>query len=199
MIKNIIFDLGNVLLSFVPSDYLVRKNYPEIKKAAILSDIFGSSEWQELDKGIIKREQAIEAICRKSSLKREEITEIFNLRHEILLPVDTNIKLLPELKKRGFRLYFLSNFPADLWEEIKDVYDFFGYFDGGIISADAKFLKPDPEIYKILLDKFSIRPEECLYIDDIEVNVRSAEMLGMKGIATGRSQDIRDEVMKALR
>jgi putative hydrolase of the HAD superfamily len=198
MIKNIIFDLGNVLLSFVPSDYIARKNYPEIKKAAILSDIFGSAEWQDLDKGIIKREQAIEAICRKSSLKRHEIIEIFNLRHEILLPVHSNIKLLPELKELGFRLYFLSNFPADLWDEVKGVYDFFKYFDGGIISADAKLLKPDPEIYKFLLDKFSIRPEECLYIDDIEVNVRSAESLGMKGIATGRSHDIREEVLKAL-
>jgi len=190
MIKNIIFDLGNVLISFRPSEFFDKKNYPENIKAKILSDIFGSKEWSMLDKGEINTQEAIDAITLKSSLNKEEIAHIFNLRTELMFPLDHNVRLLPELKKQGFRLYFLSNFPMDIFEEVKTGYYFFKYFDGGIISAEAKFLKPDSRIYKILIEKYSLIPRECLYIDDLEINVKAAETAGMKGLVTYGSQEI---------
>ena len=155
MIKNIVFDLGNVLISFRPSEYFDKKNYPETIKSKILSDIFGSKEWLMLDNGDINTLEAIDAIALKSSLKREEIAHIFNLRTEMMFPLDQNVRLLPELKKQGFRLYYLSNFPIDIFEEIKTGYYFFKYFDGGVISAEVKFSKPDRRIYEILLEKYS--------------------------------------------
>ena len=118
MIKNIIFDLGNVLISFRPSEYFDKNKYPEAIKTTILSDIFGSKEWQMLDKGEITTPQAINAISKRSSLKKDEIAHIFNLRTDMIFPLDSNVKLLPELKKRGFRLYYLSNFPADIFDEV---------------------------------------------------------------------------------
>ncbi len=198
MIKNIVFDLGNVLISFRPSEFFDKKNYPENIKATILSDIFGSKEWAMLDKGEINTTEAIEAIALKSSLKKEEIAHVFNLRTELMFPLDPNVKLLPELKKRGFRLYFLSNFPMDIFEEIKTGYYFFKYFDGGIISSEAKFSKPDSRIYEILLEKYSLIPKECLYIDDLKINVKAAEAAGMKGLVTFGSLEVYKELEKAL-
>lgn len=198
MIKNIVFDLGNVLISFRPSEFFDKKNYPENIKATILSDIFGSKEWAMLDKGEVNTTEAIDTIALKSSLKKEEITHIFNLRTELMFPLDPNVKLLPELKKRGFRLYFLSNFPMDIFEEIKTGYYFFKYFDGGIISSEVKFSKPDSRIYEILLEKYSLIPEECLYIDDLEINVKAAEAVGMKGLVTFGSQEISEGIEDAL-
>ena len=198
MIKNIVFDLGNVLINFRPSEFFDKKNYPENIKATILSDIFFSKEWAMLDNGEISTTEAIDAIALKSSLKKEEIAHIFNLRAELMFPLDTNVKLLPELKKRGFRLYFLSNFPIDLFEEFKAGYYFFKYFDGGIISSEVKFSKPDSRIYEILLEKYSLIPEECLYIDDLEINVKAAEFAGMKGLVTFGSPEISNELEKAL-
>jgi glucose-1-phosphatase len=198
MIKNLIFDLGNVLISFRPSEYLDKKNYPENIKAKILTEIFGSKEWIMLDNGIINTRQAIDSIAAYSSLKKEEIAHIFNLRTELLFPLDENVRLLPELKKQGFRLFFLSNFPLDLFEEVKTGYYFFKYFDGGVISAEAKVSKPDSRIYDILLKKYSLTPEECLYIDDIEINVKAGEAAGMKGLVTFGSPAISKEIEKAL-
>jgi len=198
MIKNIIFDLGNVLISFRPSEYLDKKNYPENIKTKILTDIFGSKEWHMLDNGIINVTQAINSIAAYSSLKKEEIVHIFNLRSEILFPLDQNVRLLPELRKQGFNLYYLSNFPMDLYEEVKTGYYFFKYFDGGVISAEAKVSKPDSRIYDILLKKYSLNPEECLYIDDLEVNVKAGEATGMKGLVTYGSYEISAEIVKAL-
>ena len=198
MIKNIVFDLGNVLISFKPSEYFDKKHYPENIKSRILADIFASEEWLMLDKGLINTAQAINSIAATSSLNKDEIIHVFNLRSELLYPLDENVRLLPELKKQGFRLYFLSNFPLDLFEEVKTGYYFFKYFDGGVISAEAKVSKPDSRIYEILLKKYSLIPEECLYIDDIEVNVRAGEAAGMKGIVTFGSLEIAGEIEKAL-
>ena len=198
MIKNIIFDLGNVLISFKPSEYFDKNNYPLSIKATILSDIFGSKEWLMLDNGEISTPEAIDAIATKSSLSKKEIAHIFNLRTDLMFPLDSNVRLLPELKKRGFRLYYLSNFPLDIFEEVSTEYYFFKYFDGGLISAEAKFSKPDIGIYNILNKKYSLVPNECLFIDDIEVNVRAAQALGMKGIITYGSLEISNDIENSI-
>jgi epoxide hydrolase-like predicted phosphatase len=199
MIKNIVFDLGNVLISFKPSEYFDKNNYPENIKTRILTDIFASKEWLMLDNGEITTPEVIESIASRSSLRREEIAHIFNLRAELMYPIDPNVRLLPELKKQGFRLYFLSNFPMDVFEEIKNGYYFFKYFDGGIISAEAKLSKPDRRFYEVLLDKYSLIPEESLFIDDLEINVKAAESVGMKGLITFGSLEISEKIEAALR
>ena len=198
MIKNIVFDLGNVLISFRPSEYLDKNNYPESYKSIILSDIFRSKEWLMLDNGEITTKEAIDSISGRSSLKREEIAHIFNLRTDIFFPIDSNVKLLPGLQKRGFRLYYLSNFPLDVFEEIKNGYYFFKYFDGGIISSEVKISKPDNRIYEILFENYLLKAEESLFIDDTEINVKAAEALGMKGIFTGGSTEISKEIEEVI-
>lgn len=203
MIKNVIFDLGNVLISFKPSEFLEKYRYPEHLKTTILTDIFGSRQWLMLDNGDLSTEEAIEGIVSESSLEKGLIFEIFDRRVEILIPIPSNLKLLPELKKQGFRLFYLSNFPADLWRQIrnghrKNDYEFFSYFDGGLISAEVRLSKPDIRIYNALLEKYKIRAEECLYIDDLEANVKAAEQVGMKGVVTMGSHEIYADVKNIL-
>lgn len=151
-----------------------------------------------LDNGEMSTKETIDAIAQKSSLNREEIAHIFKLRTELIYPIDQNVRLLPGLKKRGFRLYFLSNFPIDLFEEVKTGYFFFKYFDGGVISGEAKVSKPDPRIYDILIKKYSLVPDECLYIDDLEINVNVARETGMKGLVTFGTLGIARMIENAL-
>jgi putative hydrolase of the HAD superfamily len=151
-----------------------------------------------IDNGEITTQEAIDSIAKKSSLNKEEIVHIFNLRTDLLYPLDYNVRILPELKKRGLRLYYLSNFPLDIFDEVKSGYYFFKHFDGGLISAEAKFSKPDVRIYEALLEKYSLIPEECLFIDDNEKNVKAAEKIGMKGLVTHGSLEISKEIEKAL-
>ncbi len=151
-----------------------------------------------LDNGDINTSQAIDLIASKSTLNKEEIAHIFNLRTELIFPLDQNVRLLPGLKKQGYRLYFLSNFPMDLFEEVKTGYYFFKYFDGGVISAEAKSSKPDLKIYEILLEKYNLVPNQCLFIDDLEVNVKAAEAAGMNGLVTFGALGISKEIENAL-
>jgi len=198
MIRNIVFDLGNVLISFRPAEFLEKKGYPEELKNRILSDIFGSQEWLLLDNGDITTAEAINSISEKTTLEKALITRIFDTRTEIFYPVTGNVKILPELKKQGFKLYYISNFPGDIYDEVKDGHDFFEYFDGGIISAEVRISKPDEGIFRIFLEKYRLKPEECLYLDDIEKNVKAAVSAGMKGFATFGSFDISPELYKIL-
>ena len=197
MIKNIVFDLGNVLLNFKPKEYLEKKGYPEQLKETILADIFYGKEWLALDNGDITSPEAIEIIAERSSLNKDEIVRIFNLRTDLLHPLDNNVKLLEELKAEGFKLYYLSNF-SDLFPEIKSRYDFFRLFDGGIISADVRVSKPDERIYRLLIDRYALVAEESLFIDDIEANTKVAAMVGMKILTTSGSENITPIVRKIL-
>jgi HAD superfamily hydrolase (TIGR01549 family) len=199
MIKNVVFDLGNVLISFRPSEYLSKNGYSSARTNIILNDIFGSREWLLLDDGKITISEAVESIAVKSSLKKEEIDRIFNERIKIFHSLDNNARILPALKKQGFKLYYISNFPGDIFDEVKRDYDFFGYFNGGIISAHVRHSKPDTEIFRIFLNKFDLVADECLYIDDIENNVSAAISVGMSGYFTHGSEDISEEVMNLLR
>jgi epoxide hydrolase-like predicted phosphatase len=198
MIKNVIFDLGNVLISFVPSEYLKKKNYPSNIRNTIINDIFRSEEWKKLDNGDITVTEAIDSIALKSALNREEIALVFNFRTDIMFPLDDNVRLLPELKKHGFRLFYLSNFPLDSFEEVKNDYYFFRYFDGGIISAEVKLSKPDIRIYRNILNKYDLKPEESVYIDDIEENVVAAKKTGMQVLLTNGSVKIAIELGRVL-
>jgi glucose-1-phosphatase len=198
MIKNVIFDLGNVLISFIPSEYLKKKNYPSNIRNTIINDIFHSDEWKKLDNGDITVPEAIDSISQKSALKREEIALVFNFRRDIMFPLDDNVRLLPELKKQGFRLFYLSNFPLDTFEEVKNDYYFFRYFDGGIISAEVKLSKPDIRIFSYMLNNYCLKPEECIYVDDIEENVSASESVGMTGLLTYGSPKISSLVEEKL-
>lgn len=198
MIRNVIFDLGNVLISFRPAEFLSEKKYEQEERELILSDIFGSREWLLLDNGDITAAEAIERISSVSLLKPEIIARIFNTRMEIFSILTHNADLLPELKKMGFKLYFLSNFPGDLFPDVKSKYSFFSLFEGGIISAEARCSKPDHHIYRLLLDTYALKPAECLYIDDLEANVKTAITFGMKGIITHGNENIREMVLEAL-
>ncbi|HOO98135.1 MAG TPA: HAD family phosphatase [Bacteroidales bacterium] len=194
MIRNLVFDIGNVLISWKPGEYLLKAGYEAESVQIIVDSVFRSSHWHSLDNGDITRAEAIDLMASSSSITRDQIASLFDLCQEIIFPLTDNIKLLPELKKEGFRLYYLSNFPLEFFSDTKNRYDFFKYFDGGIISAEVRHSKPDPEIYKILLDRYGLAAEECLYIDDIEENVRSAESSGMKAIHLSYAESLEKEL-----
>jgi len=198
MIRNIIFDLGNVLLSFKPEEFLAGKKYPEEKIRTIMDSVFRSREWSLMANGDIDINDAVKGISSRTTLSAPEIRSIFDLRTELMFPIEQNIKLLPELKKRGYRLYYLSNFPADIFPEVKNSYPFFNYFDGGVISAYVRLSKPDERIYEHLLEKYNLNAEESVFIDDLEVNVSAAKRTGMFGIVNDDKIEISVEIEKVL-
>ncbi len=194
--KNIIFDIGNVLLSFQPEQYL-KKYYTSSQIGDLMTIIFSSDEWVELDMGTLLIHGAIDSLVHKHPHYHDEI--IFVLEHwtEMLTTIDKNIEIVKELKKKGYSLYLLSNFHLEAIQKMYKKYRFFELFDGGVISAEENIVKPDEKIYQILLDRYHLKAEDCLFIDDSLGNIHAAQRLHIKGIHLPYLANLKEE-LKAI-
>lgn len=179
---NFIFDIGNVLVDFKPEPFLRSLlNDPPLEEE-INRIIYKSNEWIRLDRGDITHEEACGIFCAREPQYRELICRTMERIPEMLTPISETAELLPKIKAAGYSLYYLSNYHKELSRYILEKYPFFGLFDGGVFSCDIHALKPDPEIYRCLLDKYALDPRDCLFFDDVEENVSAAESLGIKGV-----------------
>ena len=182
MIRNIVFDLGDVLLEFKPERYLRRKFSDPAKCRRLYEVIFQSDLWIELDRGTVTAGEAMAAICRRCPGLKRDIELVFSDWESILIPIEGTVSILEELKRAGFQLYALSNFHLSAFEKVYRRYHFFKLFDGLVISAKIKRVKPEPEIYQYLLEKYSLKAGETLFIDDRPANLAPADDLGFKTI-----------------
>jgi len=180
-IKNIVFDLGRVLIKFEPKEY-IEQNVPEEKREDFYNGIFGSTEWLMLDRGTLSYEDAKKIFKERVPGADKQIDRLFDVDlFEILQPIEENVKLLSKLKEK-YNLYILSNFHQPAFEHIFKKYDFFRLFDGHTVSCYYYLLKPEKEIYDTLIDKFNLIPEETVFIDDTKVNIDACEKEGIRGI-----------------
>ena len=181
MIKNIIFDFGNVLLQWnedkVVSNYSKNKEEKEILKKVI----FKSDDWFKLDDGTLGYKEAIEIFKEKLPTNLNiEVEEIMNTWYKTM-PINQEIcNLIKELKEKRYKIYALSNTHIPVYEYVKNS-EIGKYFDGFLISSIEKMMKPNKEIYDRLFEKFELIPQECFFIDDSEKNIEASRKCGMDG------------------
>lgn len=181
MIKNIIFDLGNVLIAFHPENF-VNKNIDEKYREKFYNVVFKGQEWADLDRGTLEYEDAVRIFSEKLPECSQEIKKLFdNYILDALEPIEKNIEVMKSLKEK-YKLYVLSNFHYPAFDHIYKNWEFFKAFDGKTVSGHCHLLKPEKEIYNLLCHTHSLKPEECLFIDDTKVNIEEAEKMGIKGI-----------------
>ena len=196
MIKNIIFDIGNVLISFQPIDYLNSKFNDETTKTILFNTIFKSKEWLLLDRGTVTDMEVIEIFCKRQPSFEKEIRYVMKNWHEMHIPMKESIKLLKYLKNSGYHIFFLSNYHKNAFKVIFNKFDFIREVDGQVISCDVKLLKPEELIYEILLNKYNLKPQECIFIDDSIENIKVADKLGIHGICFKDAESIYNIIEK---
>lgn len=196
MIKNVIFDLGNVLLTFSPVEYLRTKIADEDKVQQVYHEIFLSEEWLMLDRGIITEKEAVRRIIQRNPANGQFIELAMNRWYDSLVPIEETVNILKEVKAKGIRTYILSNFHLLAYNNVSSKYDFFQYFDEGIISYSVNLLKPEKEIYDSLIARCGIDPAESIFIDDTKVNIEAAEQLGFKAIWFDTPKALQADLLK---
>ena len=181
MIKNILFDMGNVLIRFDRKLFLDRLEVSEADKDILLREVFANVEWAQMDRGTKTEETALESMRKRLPLRLHGAAEILTLHwDEPLVPIEGMYELVEELKEKSYGLYLLSNASFrqhDYWPRIAAS----KFFDGMLISADVHAVKPQPEIYNLCLEKFGLKAEESFFIDDVGANVEGAVNCGLQG------------------
>lgn len=181
MIRNIIFDLGQVLFEFTPKNYLCQ-NFSSEKVEILMKEIFKEREWKALDRGICSVEEAIEGIATRGRVSREDAETVLKNRKSVIIPIFENIQLLETVKENGYRIFILSNFHKDLFDDFYKDIPQLHLTDGKVISSYINLLKPEGEIYSHILKKYQLTPDETLFIDDTKHNIEAAKKFGIRGI-----------------
>lgn len=177
MIKNIIFDIGNVLLDFKPAVHFKDVECGD----EVCYHIFHSPYWKEYDLGTKSLSEVKDILIREKPEYQPQIEEILSRWTEVLTQRKT-MKHIESLSEKGYHIYLLSNLSCDAADYIKEHYDLFDQVDGYVLSCDVNYIKPDTKIYQILLDNYHLKPHESVFLDDLKDNVESAKALGMYGI-----------------
>lgn len=183
MIKNIIFDIGNVLVGFEPAEYLKSFHFSPEKEKTIKKALFGTYAWNEFDRGALPMEEIEKLFTANAPQYREDILQVFRGVYHCITHQDYAIPWIKELKEKGFRVYYLSNYSDHMRRHTLEALDFLPYMDGGLFSYEVHQTKPEPEIFYSLLKRCpEILPEESVFFDDAPANIEAAANLGFNAI-----------------
>ena len=178
MIDTIIFDVGRVLVNWDYESYLKRFAFGPEKTKAIAAATFESPYWRQFDRGILTPEEIVKGFCSLAPEYTEEIKEVFAHCEETITPLPYAESWVRSLKEKGYRLYILSNYSGDLFERTKEKMPFLPYMDGTLFSYTCHLTKPEPEIYQHLIQKFSLTPDRCVFLDDTKQTSRPQSRQG---------------------
>lgn len=180
MIKTVIFDIGNVLADFSWEPFFRSFGFSEeIFQKLVLATV-KSPEWNELDRGAWTTEQIIDAFIRNAPEIEPQIRQVFKDVNAMVTKRDYAVTWVKHLKKAGYQVLYLSNFGELTHAQCQDALEFLPYTDGGIMSYEVKLIKPDPAIYLALIAKYALNPAECVFVDDLLINVEAAKALGFQ-------------------
>lgn len=182
MIRNIVFDMGQVLIYWTPALMTEHMELSDEDRRLLIREVFGNVEWVRLDRGTISAPQAVANICAR--LPERLHAQVHFLVKDWwtlpLAPVPGMAELVAELKAAGYGIYLLSNVNLGLRENFARIPGS-EYFDGLLVSSEEKVIKPHREIFERLFSRFSLVPGECFFIDDAPSNIEGALMAGMRG------------------
>ncbi len=196
MIKNIIFDIGNVLTDFRWRDFLRDKGFDDDMIVRIAKASVENPLWKEFDRGELAGEELMQAFINADPEIAEALHKAYDNIHGMVTIRDYAIPWVKELKAKGYRVWYLSNFSEKTEIECADSIAFIPYMDGGILSWKDKLIKPDPKIYQLMLERFELVAEESVFIDDLPENVQGAVEQGIHGIVFESREQVVEELKK---
>ncbi len=197
-IKAIIFDLGGVLIDWNPA-YIFDKLIEDEEKRKHFFEKICTQDWNEEQDAGRSIKQATEELVAKHPEWKEAIEAFYGRWTEMLGgPIIETVEILRQLKQSGhFKLYALTNWSAETFPIALELYDFLHWFDGRVVSGEEKMRKPNPLFYQILLDRYKLKAEETLFIDDSPRNVNTAEELGIRSILFRSPQLLKEDLIKS--
>lgn len=185
MIRNIVFDIGNVLACFRWRDLFAELGFTGEKFDRIAAaTILHPTMWPEFDRSLKSDEEIIASCIERAPEYEEDIRMLFEKTELLVEEYGYSYHWIKDLKERGYKVYLLSNYGRTSFEAAvaHGRLSFLPLIDGRVISYEVRIVKPEPGIYEALIKKYDLVPEECVFLDDKEDNVQTARECGFYGI-----------------
>lgn len=181
-ITTIVFDIGNVLAAFCWEKYFrnicdSEEQFLKLAKATVLDEA-----WNEFDKGVLSEEALLQTFIGNAPEIEGLIRQMFESVSNTIEVYDYTHSWIRELKEKGYRVLILSNFSEKAYRECGEKMQFVEETDGAVLSYREKLIKPNPEIYDLLINRYGLISEQCVFLDDKQENIDGAKRTGMHGI-----------------
>ena len=193
MIKNVVFDIGNVLVDFRWRALMEDLQLPEETQKIFEKTVFGSPWWGELDHGIYEEAEILKHFREDNQDHLDAFNRVWDNRGKLVEPYAYAVQWIERLKQAGLKVYLLSNYPREIFA-LHTECGCFPFLAHGFV----KMVKPNADIYEHLLGEYGLCAEECVFIDDREENVEAARALGMKGIVFASYEQACEALEKLL-
>ena len=186
-IKNIVFDIGNVLIrwgrpSMMTSNVKSSDGVEDKLHTDLANKILNSDVWQQLHCGAINEQQAIKLYVQQFGVEASKLEKLVANFKQSLVPIKDSIALLEDLSQLEYKLYCITDNTRETVDFLATKYRFFDKFAGVVVSSEVGATKPDPMMYQTLTAKYNLLPQETVFIDDLSVNVQGAIDVGWHGI-----------------
>lgn len=196
MITTIIFDIGNVLADFTWEAHYRSFGYTGEKLRRLAEATVKSDAWNEYDRGEMTSEEIIRKFIENDPEMEADIRRCLTDVEGMVVRNDYAIPWIQKLQGKGYRCLYLSNFSEGAGRDCAAALDFIPYMDGGILSYEEKLIKPMPEIYQLLIDRYGLMPEESVFLDDTKPNLEAAEKFGIHTIHFQNQEQAIEELRK---
>jgi len=198
MVKNVIFDLGGVLIEWNP-DRILASYYADPEMRAIMKTaLFLHPDWLQLDRGTLNEADLLVRAAGRTGRPAAELSGLFAAVRESLHTKSETVALLQKLSARGVPLYCLSNISSDIFAYLRERHSFWGVFRGIVISGDIRMMKPEREIFEFLLQRYGLIAAETVFVDDNAPNIEAARQLGIHPVWFKDARQCEVELEKLL-
>jgi putative hydrolase of the HAD superfamily len=197
-VRNVVFDFGGVLVRWQPEAVIAGFYADEPLRALVRDAVFRHPDWIDIDRGTLSESAAIERFAVRMSRPVAEMRALMQHIKDSLTPLPDSIALLDELAQRGIPLYGLSNMSAPIFALLKSRHEHWDRFRGIVVSGEIGLVKPEPEIFHHLAQRYDLVPAETVFIDDHLPNIECARRLGFRTIHFADAQQCRRELETQL-
>jgi putative hydrolase of the HAD superfamily len=197
MLDTVIFDLGGVLVDFHPVAGMKEIGFSDEAIDVFKEKIF-SGLWEQCDRYPYEDAEIRKLFKKTVPDYEKEVDMLWDNLHPISCTFPYSVGWLKSLKEKGLKIYVLSNFGKRAFEINSEIYPFLEYIDGKVISYELQVVKPEPEIYRTLIERYDINPENAVFIDDREINIEGAVACGLMGIVFESYEQASGELEKML-
>jgi putative hydrolase of the HAD superfamily len=186
--KNVIFDVGGVLLDWNPGRIMEDLYVDPAERAAMREIIFHHADWLELDRGTLSESDLLVRVAERAERPVPELARLFEAVRESLQPKLDTVALLASLAVRRVPLYCLTNMPPGVYAWLRERFEFWELFAGIVASGEINLVKPQPEIFEYLLNRYGLVAADTVFIDDHAANIDAARALGLHAILFQNAQ-----------